>query len=237
MITFRNYDAFVIDNSINTSFGFFGCFIKMAKKLQRNKKRKDELFLRELDICVLSERYKDSGVKKFINFQKVINMYVENNVTHFVCVDEDYDVSGECQSDDSIDPPKTYTLGVDAFYFHQDAVAFLIAQNTEDSELKEHLLDLVGYTDSSNLSGIVNFIANELFEFKNTFACDLKLLAVNEDENVFFFQDINNNTYFDICVITLPDSEPQYSFSYVDRHQKRHFVGTLEEAINNYWTR
>lgn len=236
MITFRNYDAFVIDNSINTSFGFLGCFIKMAKKLQRNKKRKDELFLRELDICVLSERYKDSGVKKFINFQKVINMYVENNVTHFVCVDEDYDVSGECQSDDSIDPPKTYTLGVDAFYFHQDAVAFLIAQNTEDSELKEHLLDLVGYTDSSNLSGVIDFLSEELFCFENTYACDLMLLAVNDNETVFSFKDIKSNKFFDVCVIISPDSEPQCVFSYVDKHNKRHFTDNLEDAINNYFS-
>lgn len=188
--------------------------------------------MKNINICVLSERFKDSGINKFIEFQQVVNIQVVDNKTLFTCIDEDAELT-----EDSVDcESHVYTLGIDAFYFHQDAVAYLIANNTDDSFIREHLLSLIGYTDSSNLSGVIDFLSEELFCFENTYACDLMLLAVNDNETVFSFKDIKNNKFFDVCVITPPDSEPQCVFSYVDKHNKRHFTDNLECAINNYFS-
>lgn len=132
-----------------------------------------------------------------------------------------------------------YLIGEGAFVTREDAIAYILLQNSKNPLVKSMLML---YRTNDGLEGIIEFLSWELswycFSRELDDICYYELLDI-PDNNIYQFRNILTGQRFDVYLPSAEDGKCDTSkamFSYVDNNLTRHNVKRASEAISKYWS-
>ena len=130
-----------------------------------------------------------------------------------------------------------YIIGEGAFVTREDAIAYILLQNSKSPLVKSMLML---YRTNDGLEGTIEFLAREhswsCFNRELDDICYYELLDI-PDNNIYQFRNIITGQRFDVYLPPAEDGEYYTSkamFSYVDNNLIRHNVKNASEAISKY---
>ena len=132
-----------------------------------------------------------------------------------------------------------YLIGEGAFVTREDAIAYILLQNSKNPLVKSMLML---YRTNDGLEGTIEFLAREhswsCFNRELDDICYYELLDI-PDNNIYQFRNILTGQRFDVYLPSAEDGKCDTSkamFSYVDNNLTRHNVKRASEAISKYWS-
>ena len=130
-----------------------------------------------------------------------------------------------------------YIIGEGAFVTREDAIAYILLQNSKSPLVKSMLML---YRTNDGLEGTIEFLARKhswsCFDRELDDICYYELLDI-PDNNIYQFRNILTGQRFDVYLPPAEDGEYYTSkamFSYVDNNLIRHNVKNASEAISKY---